>query len=151
MLSQSKFNFVGIGFIYCDITNQPIKVESLLKSGPVGNVSTSEGFNHYEIYLDTKTFIHGCAVENTGVKEVSKITNMVKTKDYINFDVKTNEFGIMTCYINNCKNNQYQFAVQYKNGSKTEVAFFFDSTREMKITFRSLRFLVVNNTVLSNK
>ena len=49
MFSQSTLNFAGIGFTYCDITNHTIKVESLLKCGPVGNVMTSEGFNHYEI------------------------------------------------------------------------------------------------------
>ncbi len=85
MFSPSIFNFVGIGFNYCDFTNKAIKVESLLKYGPVGNVMTSERFNRYEIILDTKTFIKRHAGENTGVKEVSKITNMVKTKDYIKF------------------------------------------------------------------
>ena len=124
MFSQSMFNFVGIGFIYCDITNQSIKIESLLKSGPIGDVKTSDGFNHYEINLDTKKFIHRYAGENTGIRELSKITNMVKTKDYIKFDVKTNEFGIMTCYINNNQSNKNQFLVKYNNGSKTEVAFF---------------------------
>ncbi len=49
---------------------------------------------------------------------------MVKTKDYIKFDVKTDEFGVITCYINKNKSNQNQFLVKYKNGSKTEVAFF---------------------------
>lgn len=126
--SQTTFYFFGIGFTYCDITNKEIKVESLLKSGPVGNVMKSEGFNHYEINLDTKTFIHNYAGENTRIEDVSKITNMVKTKEYIKFDVKTDEFGVITCYINKNKNknqsNQNQFLVKYKNGSKTEVAFF---------------------------
>ena len=124
MFSQSTFNFVGIGFKYCDITNQTIKVESLLKSGPIGDVKTSEGFNHYEINLDTKTFIHNYAGENTRIEDVSKITNMVKTKDYIKFDVKTDEFGVITCLINQDPYCSNQFLVKYKNGSKTEVAFF---------------------------
>ncbi len=122
--SQTTFYFFGIGFTYCDITNKEIKVESLLKSGPVGNVMKSDGFNHYEINLDTKNFIHRYAGENTGIREISKITNMVKTKDYIKFDVKTNEFGVITCLINLDPYCSNQFLVKYKNGSKTEVAFF---------------------------
>lgn len=49
---------------------------------------------------------------------------MVKTKDYIKFNVKTDEFGVITCYINENLNSPNQFLVKYKNDSKTEVAFF---------------------------
>ena len=124
MFSQSIFNFVGIGFTYCEITNKEIKVESLLESGPIGDVKISNGFNHYEINLDTKTFIHRYAGENTGVKDVSKITNMVKTNEYIKFDVDTDEFGVITCLINQDPYCSNQFLVKYKNATKTEVSFF---------------------------
>jgi hypothetical protein len=124
VFSQSKFNFVGIGFSYCDITDKNIKLESFLKTGPIGNVMKSKGFNHYEINLNTKTFIHTYTGYNTGVEDISKITNLVKTKEYIKFDVKTDNFGTITCVINLDEDSDNSFIVKYKSGENVEVAFF---------------------------
>lgn len=123
-IAQSKFNFVGFGFTYCDITNQNIKIESLFKSGPISPALQSNGFNHYEIDLEAKTFIHRYAGENAGVKNLSRIKNISRSSEFVKFDVKTPEFGTLTCVINLNRNYPYSFIVKYKEGSKTEVAFF---------------------------
>lgn len=124
VFSQSNFNFVGIGFSYCDITNKNVDIISLLKSGPFGDVMTSDGFNHFEIDLDNKTFTHRYAGDGVGVKDISKITNVVKTKDYVKFNVKTDNFGDLTCVISLNGNFKFEFIVKYKDGNKTEVAFY---------------------------
>ena len=124
VFSQSYFNFAGIGFSYCDITDKNADIVSLLKSGPVGDVMTSDGFNHFEINLDDKTFTHRYAGNEEGVKNVSKITNVVKTKDYVKFNVKTDDFGDLTCVISLNGNFKSEFIVKYKDGNKTEVAFY---------------------------
>lgn len=124
VFSQSYFNFVGIGFSYCDITDKNLDIVSLLKSGPVGNVMTSEGFNHFEINLVDKTFTHRYSGDEEGVKEISKINNLSKTKDYVKFNVKTNNFGYFTCIISLNPNFKSKFIVKYEDGNKTEVAFY---------------------------
>ncbi len=123
--SQSEFNFVGMGFYYIDFTNPKSEMSYLLQNGPKSESAIwSDGFNHFEIHLDEKTFTHRYSGGEEGVKTVSKITNIVKTSDYVKFDVKTKDFGTLTCMVSLNDKSNYEFIVKYKNGNNTELAFY---------------------------
>jgi hypothetical protein len=123
-LAQSEFNFFGFGFNYIDYTSPQTKMESLLIYGPVKEpVLWSDGFNLFEINIDKKTFTHNY-VNETGLGETSTITNLIKTEEYIKFNVTSKKFGPYTCMISLNTNSKYGFIVKYNKGNKTQIAFF---------------------------
>ncbi len=122
---QTQFNFVGFGFYKMDYSNSKTSLSTLLQNGPNSqNTVWTEGFNHYEIDLDNKTFVHRYVGENEGIKKVSVINNLVTTDDYVKFDINTEDFGNVTCLISLNTKFKSDLVFKYKSGNTTKVAFF---------------------------
>lgn len=127
--AQKHYYFYSVfGFDYYDITGKNMKSEDVLKGKNLGSTLFSDGFNHYEIDLTSKTFTHNYISLESGVADgkevISKITKLVETNTFIKFDVKTEDFGDMTLVIN--KNNELDvdLVVVFKLSSKTYAAVF---------------------------
>lgn len=127
--AQNHYYFYSLfGFNYYDITGKNMKSEDVLKGKNLGGALFSDGFNHYEIDLTSKTFTHNYISLESGVADgkevISKITKLVETNTFIKFDVKTEDFGDMTLVIN--KNNELDvdLVVVFKLSSKTYAAVF---------------------------
>ena len=127
--AQKHYYFYSLfGFNYYDITGKNMKSEDVLKGKNLGSTLFSNGFNHYEIDLTSKTFTHNYISLESGVADgkevISKITKLVETNTFIKFDVKTEDFGDMTLVIN--KNNELDvdLVVVFKLSSKTYAAVF---------------------------
>jgi hypothetical protein len=127
--AQNHYYFYSLfGFNYYDITGKNMKSEDVLKGKNLGGTLFSDGFNHYEIDLTSKTFTHNYISLESGVPDgkevISKITKLVETNTFIKFDVKTEDFGDMTLVIN--KNNELDvdLVVVFKLSSKTYAAVF---------------------------
>lgn len=127
--AQTIYNFFGLyGNDYYDITDKKIKYEDILTSKDLGQAFLNEGFNHYEINLEKKTFTHNYITLETGEPKgkevVSEITNLVYGKTFIKFDVTTKDFGKVTLVINKDTSSVIDFVVVFKESNKTYAAVF---------------------------
>lgn len=127
--AQTEYNFFGLyGNDYYDITDKKIKYEDILTSDNLGQKLLNEGFNHYKIDLEKKTFTHNYITLETGEPKgkevVSEITNLVYGKKFIKFDVTTKDFGKVTLVINKDGLSDIGFVVVFKESNKTYAAVF---------------------------
>ena len=114
-----------------DVTKNPkVELKNLYKVGPTGKTSYWDGFNHYEIDLNKKVLIHSYVGEETGQGERMKIKNLVKTKDYFSFNVRSKEWAEMSFLIPRNTKSKYKLLIKYKSGKDTEVAFFESSSHK---------------------
>jgi len=127
--AQKQYNFFSVyGFDYYDITGKNMKSEDVLKGKNLGTAFSSNGFNHYTINLETKTFTHNYVSLENGTEDrkedVSTITNLVETPKFIKFDVNTEDFGKMTLVINKVTTTDVDLVVVFKESNKTYAAVF---------------------------
>ena len=127
--AQKQYNFFSVyGFNYYDITGKNMKSEDVLKGKNLGTTFSSNGFNHYTINLNTKTFTHNYVSLESGTQDrkedVSTITNLVETSKFIKFDVNTEDFGKMTLVINKITTTDVDLVVVFKESNKTYAAVF---------------------------
>lgn len=127
--AQKVYNFFGLyGNDYYDITDKKMKYEDILTSHNLGQTLSNEGFNHYEINLEKKTFTHNYITLETGEPKgkevVSDITNLIYGKTFIKFDVTTEDFGKVTLVINKDSSSDIDFVVVFKESNKTYAAVF---------------------------
>jgi hypothetical protein len=127
--AQKQYNFFSVyGFNYYDITGKNMKSEDVLKGKNLGNAFSSNGFNHYTIDLNAKTFTHNYVSLESGTQDrkedVSTITNLVETSKFIKFDVNTEDFGKMTLVINKVTTTNVDLVVVFKESNKTYAAVF---------------------------
>jgi hypothetical protein len=129
LYAQKQYNFYSMfGFNYYDLTGKNMKYEDVLKGENLGDGLFSDGFNHYTIDLNAKTFTHNYISLESGVADgkevISKITNLVETDNFIKFDVSTEDFGKMSLVINKNIQTDVDLVVVFKEDKKTYAAVF---------------------------
>jgi hypothetical protein len=120
---SQKLNFMSFGFYSVNITTNPkIKLQKLTNVKPTKDFTHWDGFNHYEVDLNKKVVIHCYVGEAYGEK--LKIYNLITTKDYYSFDVKSKSATERSFLIPRNQKSKYNLLIKYKEGDSTHVALF---------------------------